>query len=260
MKKIMYNNQYHAMARGNLSEEYIDQYLPLVKRLAGRLAMSLPSHIEEEDLIGYGVFGLIDALQKYEPSRGVKFETYASLRIRGAMIDGLRSMDWVPHSARQKVKKVRQAYIDLENLQGRTPSIEEVAGFLEIQLEELHTTLLHGQYMTLVSMDQLLDGHSGDSGISPVDLIIDAEAQESFNNIEKEEQKQILAREIEKLSEKEKLVIAMYYREEMTLKEIAAVMNLSESRISQIHSQAILRLRGYLGRQKRIFSEIIPKV
>jgi RNA polymerase sigma factor for flagellar operon FliA len=247
----MYNRQYGASKQNSLSEEYIDKYLPLVKRLAGRLAMSLPAHIEEEDLIGYGVFGLIDALQKYEPSRGVKFETYASLRIRGAMIDGLRSMDWVPHSARQKIKRVRQSYIDLENLKGRTPTIEEVAAYLEMPIEELHTTLLHGQYMTLVSMDQLLDSNSGDSSISPVDLIVDFEAQEAFKNIEKEEQKQILAKVIDKLSEKEKLVIAMYYREEMTLKEIAAVMSLSESRISQIHSQAILRLRGYLGRQKK---------
>jgi len=246
----LYSGQY-STAKNVWTEEHLEKYLPLVKRISGRLSMSLPPHIDEEDLIGYGVFGLLDALQRFEPSRGVKFETYATLRIRGAMIDGLRSMDWVPHSARQKVKRVHQGFSELESGLGRNPSAEEVAQYLQLSLEELNATLLQGQYMTLVSLEDVAGSDSADSNTSPLDLIIDSKSQDAFQQIEKEEQKQILTEAIEKLSEKEKLVVALYYREELTLKEIAAIMNLSESRISQIHSQAILRLRGYLSRQKK---------
>lgn len=246
----MYSGQY-VTAKNVWTEEHLEKYLPLVKRISGRLSMSLPPHIDEEDLIGYGVFGLLDALQRFEPSRGVKFETYATLRIRGAMIDGLRSMDWVPHSARQKVKRVHQGFSELESGLGRNPSAEEVAQHLQLSVEELNATLLQGQYMTLVSLEDVAGSDSADSNTSPLDLIIDSKSQDAFQQIEKEEQKQILTEAIEKLSEKEKLVVALYYREELTLKEIAAIMSLSESRISQIHSQAILRLRGYLSRQKK---------
>lgn len=247
----MYSGQYNTAKQNPWTEEHLVKYLPLVKRISGRLAMSLPAHVDEEDLISYGVFGLLDALQRFEPSRGVKFETYATLRIRGSIIDGLRSMDWVPHSARQKVKRVQQGFAELEAMYGRYPSTEEAAKFLGMSEEELNTTLLQGQYMTLVPLEEMTGNDSGDAGISPLDLIIDQKSQESFEQIEKEEQKKVLTEAIEKLSEKEKMVVALYYREELTLKEIAAVMNLSESRISQIHSQAILRLRGYLSRQKK---------
>jgi len=247
----LYSGQYNTSKHIGWTEEHIEKYLPLVKRISNRLAISLPAHIDDEDLLGYGVFGLLDALQKFDPSRGVKFETYATLRIRGAMIDGLRAMDWVPHSARQKVKHVYQGFGQLENTLGRNPSIEEVARHLELPLDELNAILLQAQYMTLVSLEDVNTSDSMDSNTSPLDFIIDPKSQESFNQVEKEEQKQILMKAIDKLSEKEKMVVALYYREELTLKEIAFIMNLSESRISQIHSQAILRLRGYLGRQKK---------
>ncbi|NBJ15389.1 MAG: FliA/WhiG family RNA polymerase sigma factor [Dehalobacter sp. 4CP] len=247
----MYKGQYDTPKQAVWTEEHLEKFLPLVKRIAGRLAMSLPEHIDQEDLFGYGVFGLLDALQKFDPSRGVKFETYATLRIRGSIIDGLRTMDWVPHSARQKVKQVTQGYAWLENQLGRSPTLEEAARHLDISVEELNATLLQGQYMTLVSLEDVNSNDNEDITSSPLDLIIDPSSQDSFGQIEKEEQKQILTEAIEKLSEKEKLVVALYYREELTLKEISVVMNLSESRISQVHSQAILRLRGYLGRQKK---------
>lgn len=233
------------------SEDYLKKYLPLVKRISGRIAISLPEHVDQEDLYGYGVFGLLDALNRFDPQRGVKFETYATLRIRGSIIDGLRAMDWVPHSARQKVKQVTQGFAQLENTIGRTPTIEEAASHLKMAVTELNETLLQGQYMTLVSLEDVNGTDSNDNTISPLDLLIDHSAQDSFTQIEKDEQKQILTEAIEKLSEKEKMVIALYYREELTLKEIAAIMSLSESRISQIHSQAVLRLRGSLGRQKK---------
>jgi len=247
----LYKGQYNTSGRNVWAEEHIEKFLPLVKRISNRLAISLPPHVDEDDLLGYGVFGLLDALQKFDPSRGVKFETYATLRIRGAMIDGLRSMDWVPHSARQKVKHVHQGYNDLESALGRTPSLKEAAIHLQIGTDELNTVLLQAQYMTLVSLEDLNNTDHSDSNTSPLDLIIDHKSQEAFNHIEKTEQKRIMTEALDRLSEKEKMVVALYYREELTLKEIALIMKLSESRISQIHSQAILRLRGYLGRQKK---------
>ncbi len=247
----MYSGQYNTSKQNVWTEENLEKFLPLVKRISGRLAISLPAHVDEGDLIGYGVFGLLDALNRYEPSKGAKFETYTTLRIRGSIIDGLRSMDWVPHSARQKVKRVHRGFTQLENTLGRSPTMEEVAQHLEISVEELNTTLLQGQYMTLVPLEDMTSPDSGDVNISPLDLLVDHKSQESFQQIEKEEQKQILSKAIGKLSEKEKMVVALYYREELTLREIASIMSLSESRISQIHSQAILRLRGYLSRQKK---------
>ncbi len=251
MLSLLYNGKYATANQQVWSEEHIEKYLPLVKRISGRLAISLPAHIDEDDLIGYGVFGLLDALQKYEPSRGVKFETYATLRIRGSIIDGLRAMDWVPHSARQKVKRVYQGFAELESDLGRSPELQEVAKYLEVTQEDLTTTLLQGQHMTLISLEDVSAVDGAESNVSPVDKIVDHSSQEAYRQIEVEEQKNVLSAAIDKLSEKEKMVIALYYREELTLKEIAAVMNLSESRISQIHSQTILRLRGYLSRQKK---------
>lgn len=247
----MIYNAYETASHGVWKEEQIEQYLSLVRRIAGRLIMSLPSHIDEDDLIGYGVFGLFDALERFDVAKGVKFETYASIRIRGAMIDGLRVMDWVPHSARQKVKRVQDGFSDLESRLGRAATVQEVADLLKTETKEIEAVLAQAQVLTLTSFDETFIDNEGDSGGTPLNLLVDTEAQEAYRTIEKEEQKQILATAIDKLPEKEKIVLALYYQEELTLKEIAAVLKLSESRISQLHSQAILRLRGRLGRQKK---------
>ncbi|MDP4160984.1 MAG: sigma factor, partial [Bacillota bacterium] len=154
---------YGSASRGPWKQEQIEQYLPLVKRIAGRLAMSLPSHVEEDDIIGYGVFGLLDALERFETARGCKFETYASIRIRGAMIDGLRIMDWVPHSARQKVKRVQDAFAELEYRQGRAATVEEVAELLKVDIKEIEGVLLQAQILTLTSFDEATTDHEGDS-------------------------------------------------------------------------------------------------
>lgn len=243
-------NTYESASRGPWKQELIVRYLPLVKRIAGRLAMSLPSHVEEDDIIGYGVFGLFDALERFEAARGWKFETYASIRIRGAMIDGLRVMDWVPHSARQKVKRVQDGFAVLESELGRAATVDEVADFLKVDVKEIETVLAQAQILNLISFDESTTDQDGDISGTPLNLLRDPNAQEAFNEVEKEEEKQMLAQAVEKLPEKEKLVIALYYQEDLTLKEIAAVLKLSESRISQLHSQAILRLRGRLNRQK----------
>lgn len=240
---------YESAGQAVWKPEQIEKYLPLVKRIAGRLAISLPSHVDEDDLIGYGVFGLLDATERFDVSRGVKFETYASLRIRGAILDGLRAMDWVPHSARQKVKQVQDAFAAVENRLGRAALIEEVAEFLQVERQEIDNTLVQGQMLTISSFDELTVADDGDSSGTPLNLLDDPSAQEAFQDIEREEMKELLAEAIERLPEKEQLVIALYYQEELTLKEIAAVLKLSESRISQLHSQAIARLRGKLGRR-----------
>jgi len=244
-------NTYEVAARGSWKQEHIEKYLPLVKRLAGRLAMSLPPHVDEDDIIGYGVFGLLDALERFEAARGFKFETYASIRIRGAMIDGLRTMDWVPHSARQKVKRVQDGFSELEYRLGRAATLEEVAELLKVEVREIVAVLAQAQMLTLTSFDETTVDGEGDSSGTPLNLLIDQVAQAAFQDIEKEDQKKILAGAVEKLPDKEKLVVALYYQEELTLKEIAAILKLSESRISQLHSQAILRLRGRLSRQKK---------
>lgn len=247
----MIPNAYEAAPRGPWKQEYVEKYLPLVKRIAGRLAISLPSHVDEDDIIGYGVFGLLDALERFEAARGWKFETYASIRIRGAMIDGLRTMDWVPHSARQKVKRVQEGFAELEYKLGRAVTAEEVAELLKVEVREIEAVMAQAQILTLTSFDETAVDIDGDNSGTPLNLLVDPSAQEAYQDVEKDEQKQILAIAVEKLPEKEKLVVALYYQEELTLKEIAAVMKLSESRISQLHSQAILRLRGRLGRQKK---------
>ncbi|WP_240986906.1 FliA/WhiG family RNA polymerase sigma factor [Acididesulfobacillus acetoxydans] len=225
----------------------IERFLPLVKRVAGRLAMSLPVYVDQDDMVGYGVFGLLDAVERFDPARGVKFETYATLRIRGAILDGLRAMDWVPHSARQKVRRVQDAFAALEGELGRAATPKEVAAFLKMGITDLESVLKQGQMLVLLSFDEILENHEGEG--APVVSLEDPGAQKAYEEVEKEELARLLAEAIERLPEKEKLVIALYYREELTLKEIATVMNLSEGRISQIHSQAIARLRGKMIRR-----------
>jgi RNA polymerase sigma factor FliA len=244
-------NPYETASRGPWKVEHVEKYLPLVKRIAGRLAISLPQHVDEDDLIGYGVFGLLDVLERFDVSRGVKFETYATLRIRGAMIDGLRTMDWVPHSARQKVKQIQEAFAEVEAQLGRPATIEEVAIHLQMNARDLEGAILQGQMLNLSSLDELAAGDDGESHFSPLSQLKDPLAQEAFQDVEINDQRKIMADAVGKLPEKEKLVVALYYQEDLTLKEIAAVMKLSESRISQLHSQAILRLRGRLSRQKK---------
>ena len=245
------SNPYETTNRKSWKLEHVERYLSLVKRIAGRLAISLPQHVDEDDLIGYGVFGLLDALERFDTSRGVKFETYATLRIRGAMIDGLRTMDWVPHSARQRYKHIQEAFSEVEAMKGRPAAVAEVADYLKMDMKELEGAIHQGQMLNLTSLDEIASGEDGEGNLSSLHQLSDLQAQEAFQEIEIKEKYKILADAIEKLPEKEKLVVALYYQEDLTLKEIAVVMKLSESRISQLHSQAILRLRGRLSRQKK---------
>lgn len=244
---IRYKEQDDLAAR----EELIINYAGLVKYVANRLSINLSSMVDLDELYSYGVEGLIDAIEKFDYKRNIKFETYAITRIRGAMIDGLRSMDWVPVSVRQKSKELEKIYKKLEAKLGRAATDEEVAQEMGISTEKLNKLLREVAVTTIISLDDFLSVEEGEEkGKRIVDIIEDADSTSVLEVLELSETKEILAQSIAKLPEKEKLVIYLYYYEGLTLKEIGSVLNLSESRISQLHTKAILRLRGSLGKKK----------
>lgn len=231
-----------------LKEKLILHYAPLVKYVAGRLLVHIGQHVEYDDLCGYGIFGLIDAIDKFDNAKGVKFETYASLRIRGAIIDHIRRMDWVPRTLRQKNKQMEQAFTQLEETLGRTPTDEELAEKLNLSLEETQNLMKKSSVLTLVSLDDFMEQNYESSFSSLVANRVDSPEEQT----ERQERKEMLAEAIAKLSEKEKLVVTLYYFEDLTLKEISSIMKVSESRVSQIHTKAITRLQGKLGRYKNL--------
>lgn len=233
-------------------ELLILEYAGLVKYVAGRIAISLPPNVAQDDLISYGIFGLIDAIEKFDPERNIKFETYAIARIRGAIWDGLRSMDWVPYSIRQKARELEQTYAKLEHHLGRAATDDEICEALNISKQQFGQLLSETSFSSFLSLDDLwkIDKDGGNS-VQIIDTIKDQNAPDPVTMVMFEEQKRILTDAINKLPEREKLVIALYYYEGLTLKEIGKVLGVSESRISQMHTKAILRLRGRLSRIKK---------
>ena len=219
-----------------------EHYLPLIKVVAGRLAMSLPPHLDRDDLLSTGFFGLLDAIDRYDISRNIKFETYAGVRIRGAMIDYLRSKDWIPVTMRQKLRRYEQKVYQLESELGRTATDAEIADALEISVKELQTLVSQFNTSTIIPLEEYLKTDSPEA--------IDADPVETTEHLEL---KETLARVIDKLPEKERLVVSLYYYDELTLKEISLIMHLSEARISQLHTKAITRMRGSLSKMKSIF-------
>ncbi len=216
-----------------------EHYLPLVRFVCGRLAVSLPPHLDRDDLLSSGFFGLLDAIDRFDLARNIKFETYAALRIRGAMIDYLRSKDWIPVSMRQRIRKYEQAVAKLENELGRAATDKELAAALNISLEELQTLINQCNSATIIPLEEYLK--------TDVSEAIDTNPA---NSTELFELKDTLAKAIERLPEKERTVVSLYYYEELTLKEIALILHLSEARISQLHTKAIFRMRGYLAQNK----------
>ncbi len=230
-------------------EALILAYVPLVKYVAGRVSVGLPSNVDFDDLVSYGVFGLVDAVEKFDPDRGVKFETYAVARIRGAVIDGLRSIDWVPRSVRQKSKELEQTIGALEAKLGRPATDQEIAEALNITLDEYYELLSEVKGVSLASLDEVWSGDPEEEGKIPFGQMIEnTRSEDPTARVEDVEVKRVLAEAIDHLPERERLVVALYYYEGLTLKEIGEVLNVSESRISQIHTKAILRLRGRLSR------------
>ncbi|WP_438432467.1 FliA/WhiG family RNA polymerase sigma factor [Gorillibacterium sp. sgz500922] len=227
--------------------ELIESYLSLVDYAAGRLAVGLPKSVAKEDLISTGILGLIDAIEKFDYERGLQFETYASWRIRGAMIDGLRQNDWVPRSVREKAKKIEEAYQVLEQRHMRSVSDQEISEYLGVNEGDFRQMLQEVAVSTITSIDEPVKDDEVESRLA---YLVDEKAKNPDHKVTVFFQKETLAKAIDRLTEKERIVVSLFYYEELSLSEIAEVMNLSPSRISQLHSKAILRLRGGLNRWK----------
>lgn len=227
----------------SIREQIIIEYANLVKIVAGRLSMYLGYNVEYDDLVSYGIFGLIDAIDKFDYYKGVKFETYASLRIRGAILDQIRKMDWIPRTLRMKQKKIDYAYHKIESDLGRPATDEEVAKELNIETKELEIWQGQTKVSNLISLDEYIE--QGSEVSMEASLHSQYEQPEKF--IEKQELKQVLIETLDSLTEKEKKVIICYYYEELTLKEISMILEVSESRISQLHTKALQKMKFKLG-------------
>jgi len=227
-------------------ERLILHYSPLVKFVAGRVAAGLPQNIEQSDLVSYGIFGLIDAIDKFDPGRGYKFETYAISRIKGAIIDELRSIDWVPRSVRAKARAIERAYSKLENELRRSPEDKEVATELGLSEHELATTLGQISFVGVVALDELLSAGSERGSGATVGDTIAGSGHDPVEAFESEEMRQVLADAINRMPDRERLVLTLYYYEGLTLAEIGNVLGVTESRVCQIHTKAIFQLRSRL--------------
>ena len=235
--------EYSKRKSPDLYEKIIIEYAGLVKLVAGRLSMSLGHNVEYDDLVGYGTFGLIDAIEKFDYSKGYKFETYASLRIRGAILDQIRKMDWIPRSIRQKQKKIESAYQALESRYGRNVTDEDVAEELNITIEEFEDWQSQTNITNIISLDEFLE----QGPETKTEQYIATTFDQPERIVEQNELKEVLINALETLTEKEKKVIVLYYYEELTLKEISKILEVSESRISQLHTKALKKLKGKLG-------------
>lgn len=230
----------------SIREKFIKQYMPLVKYVAGKVAVGMPSNVEFDDLVGYGQFGLLDAINKYDTAKNVKFKTYAVTRIRGAIFDELRQIDWVPRSVRQKSREIEDAIAALESRLGRTASNAEIAQSLNMSEEEYNRTVLKVSGTSILSLNDVW--YAGDDNDN-MSIGNNIEAPSSLNPdvmAERDAVKKVIAEAINELPEKEKMVIVLYYHEDLTFKEIGEVLEVSESRISQLHTKANLRLRAKL--------------
>jgi len=230
-----------------LRERLILHYSPLVKYVAGRVGVGLPPNIEQADLVSYGIFGLIDAIEKFDISRAIKFETYAISRIKGAIIDELRSMDWVPRSVRSRAREIERAIVELENKLHRPPADEEIAKALGISEDEFQDNLTAISRSSVAALDELWTiSSSGGDTVSLIDTLQDPNADDPSLEMTRTEVRESLATAIGKLPERERTVITLYYYEELTLREIGEVLGVTESRVSQLHTKAILRLKARL--------------
>lgn len=226
-----------------IREKIIIEYAPLVKLVAGHLHMYLGHNVEYDDLVGYGIFGLIDAVDKYDSEKEVKFETYASLRIRGSILDSIRKMDWIPRTLRQKQKRLDATIKEIESQTGKNATDEQIASKLGIDMEELQEWYSKMKISAVVSLNEYVEQGSE----IPMDATRNSHFETPERVIERDETKRLLAQTLDILTEKEKKVILFYYYEELTLKEISQILEVSESRVSQLHTRALQKLREKLG-------------
>ena len=244
-------NQAVDMKAGNASwaaeadrERVIREFVPTIKAMAHRLAYRLPAHLDADDLVSVGIIGLMDALNKYDPTREAKFKTYAEFRIRGAMLDEMRSMDWIPRSVHDRLSQVEKAHAELLNRHGRPPTDDELATALNLPVEELSEFLSRAQGAVLVSLDDL--GVEETNGRKILQMLVDTEHPDPLGSLITEKRRELVAHAIDQLPEKERLVLGLYYCEELTMKEIGRVLNVTESRVCQLHTKAILTLKSTL--------------
>ncbi len=235
-----------ARARKALRDRLIVNYAPLVKYVAGRLGSGLPAHVEEADLVSYGLLGLMSAIDRYDPERDIKFETYAIARIRGSIIDELRTLDWVPRSVRSRAREIERAIRELEASLARAPTDEEIAEKVGITTDELEESLIDISRTSIAALDELWSTSSEGDQVSLLDTLEDPGSIRPADALDETEMREALAEAISRLPEREKLVVTLYYYEELTLREIGEVLGVTESRVSQLHTKAILRLRSRL--------------
>ncbi|NIA09026.1 MAG: FliA/WhiG family RNA polymerase sigma factor [Nitrospiraceae bacterium] len=227
-------------------KELILKYQPLIRYIAGKLAIRLPPNVSTDDLMSSGVIGLMDAIEKFDPTKKIRFKTYAEFRIRGAMLDELRSLDWVPRSIRKKSTELAKTYQCLEKKFGRPAEDREVAEAMGLSMEEFYKLLDKTKNITFLDIDMIRRNTQDKNNKDPFDLVAGGSNIDPFSMLNKNEVKKILAEAITALPEKEKLVVSLYYYEDLTMREIGEVMGYTESRISQVHTKAMLRLRGHL--------------
>ncbi len=226
------------------NEDIILKYAPLIKYIASRIATRLPMHVDIQDMINSGVLGLMDAIEKYDPEKGVKFETYAEYRIKGSILDSLRAMDWVPRSVRKVATLLENTYVDLEKKLGRPATDEEAAQAMNIEVDKFHKIVNRVSSVSMVSLER--DNRNDSSKHSLLERLIPDDHKNANDKLDVEELRDVLTQSIERLPEKEKMVVSLYYYNELTMKEIGTILNLTESRVSQIHTKAVIRLRGKL--------------
>lgn len=238
-----------------IRDRLILTYAPLVKFVAGRVGANLPAHVDEQDLVSYGLLGLIGAIERFDPGREIKFETFAMARIRGAIIDELRSLDWVPRSVRTRARQIERAITVLEKELMRAPTDEEIAKKLGLTTEELDDSLGEISRTSIAALDELWSPSGSGDTVALIDTIEDESGPDPELSLEQSEIREALAESISELPEREKLVVTLYYYEELTLREIGEVLGVTESRVSQLHTKAILRLKAHLSGAQRRASE-----
>jgi RNA polymerase sigma factor for flagellar operon FliA len=230
-----------------LKEQIVLEHGPLIRYIVNRIAVRLPSHIDLDDLHNTGVIGLIDAIDKYDPDKNCKFKTYAEFRIKGAILDQLRSLDWVPRSVRQKSRRLERAYGEVEQRLGRSASDEEVADSLGLQIDKFHELMNQVRGISLVNLEEIRGGgQDGDRNGTFADIVEDVHSENPFASLKLAEQRNIVADTIATLPEKERLVVSFYYYDDLNMKEIGNILGITESRVCQIHTKAMLRLRAKL--------------
>ncbi len=237
-------SRYQKSQTDDSRQKLLTKYLPLVRTVAARMAMGFPRSVELTDLVNTGVIGLIEAFGNFDPGRGVKFETYAVPRIRGAILDELRALDWVPRSTRAKSRELDRAMVHLENELGRPPENAELAKHMKITEEELHLAIEDVSSTSMLSLDEVVYREDDNRQVPRIEMVKDFSSHSILGEIEKGELRSFLVVAMDRLTDQEKLVIALYYYEELTLKEIGEVMSISESRVSQIHTRAVMKLRN----------------